>query len=81
MQDLWRDEGKRDLCVGLSFVSAHLEVLGDAGVLVVLERGEQGGPDDVGLGRPREGGGRSQLEFGNGTDIMQGLNFDLKLTF
>ena len=40
---------------------AHLEVLCDAGVVVVLEGREEAGPDDVGLGRPQEGGGRSQL--------------------
>ena len=59
---------------------AHLEVLCDAGVVVILQGGKKTGPDDVGLGRPREGGGRSQLQVGKGKDIIKGLHVDLKLS-
>ena len=44
-------EGKRN----------HLEVFCDAGVVVVLQRREEAGPHDVGLGQPRQGRGHSQL--------------------
>ena len=43
----------------------HLEVLRDAGVVVVLERREEAGPHDVGLGQPRKGRGHSQLRVEN----------------